>query len=97
MDILVASQPSASTQRRLPAQKFTLLIMVEPFVLGVAKTTTDPLLPTPLLYVPPAFQPSQSMASPPDQQGEEWDYDEILKIRTKSVRALDNPVNLKSH
>ncbi|PVH32254.1 hypothetical protein PAHAL_9G354600 [Panicum hallii] len=32
------------------------------------KTTTDPLLPTPPLYIPPAFRPSQPMASPQDQQ-----------------------------
>lgn len=69
MDSLVASQPSASTQGRLPAQP-----EVHPrghcgaITTRSGKTTTDPLLPTPPLYVPPAFRPSQPMASPQDQQ-----------------------------
>lgn len=60
MDSLVASQPSASTQGRLPAQP-----EVHPrghcgaITTRSGKTTTDPLLPTPPLYVPPAFRPSQ--------------------------------------
>lgn len=60
MDSLVASQPSASTQGRLPAQP-----EVNPrghcgaITTRSGKTTTDPLLPTPPLYVPPAFRPSQ--------------------------------------